>query len=173
MFPSHDQGVDTSMCLDAVGAPEIIVALELVVSVAAESHSNTSPSTIKQIALSPKLSMDHIPGSTENSSVVNKMVCYNYQDSTPQRPIWTVGTLARTAWADSAVFGKPHALEYDADGVEGSSSSTYVQGNTDGISTYYQHETGTDQVKGGSVTAITANIISGGRIVTGKPSVFP
>ena len=40
-------------------------------------------------------------------------------------------------------------------------SSTYVQGNTDGISTYYQHETGTDQVKGGTVTAITANILSG------------
>jgi hypothetical protein len=98
---------------------------------------------------------------TANSAVVNKMVCYNYQDSTPSRPIWTVGTLARTAWADSAVFGNPHALEYDADGVEGSSSSTYVQGNTDGISTYYQHETGTDQVKGGTVTAITANITSG------------
>ena len=98
---------------------------------------------------------------TSNSAVVNKMVCYNYQDSSPQRPIWTVGTLARTAWADSAVFGKPHAMEYDADGVEGSSSSTYVQGNTDGITTYYQHETGTDQVKGGSVTAITANILSG------------
>ena len=98
---------------------------------------------------------------TANSAIVNKMVCYNYQDSSPQRPIWTVGTLARTAWQDSAVFGKPHALEYDADGVEGSSSATYVQGNTDGISTYYQHETGTDQVKGGAVTAITANILSG------------
>jgi len=96
-----------------------------------------------------------------NSATVNKMVCYNYQDSSPRRPIWTVGTLARTAWADSAVFGNPHALEYDADGVEGSSSSTYVQGNTDGVSTYYQHETGTDQVKGGTVTAITANILSG------------
>ena len=98
---------------------------------------------------------------TSNSAVVNKMVCYNYQDSSPQRPIWTVGTLARTAWADSAVFGNPHALEYDADGVEPATSSTYVQGNTDGISTYYQHETGTDQVKGGTVTAITANILSG------------
>ena len=98
---------------------------------------------------------------TSNSAVVNKMVCYNYQDSSPQRPIWTVGTLARTAWADSAVFGKPHAMEYDADGVEAATSSTYVQGNTDGITTYYQHETGTDQVKGGSVTAITANILSG------------
>ena len=30
-------GVDTNMCLDAVGAPDIIVALELVASVAAES----------------------------------------------------------------------------------------------------------------------------------------
>jgi len=98
---------------------------------------------------------------TANSSVVNRMVCYNYQDSSPKRPIWTVGTLARTAWADSAVFGSPHALEYDADGVEPATSSTYVQGNTDGISTYYQHETGTDQVKGGTVTAITANILSG------------
>jgi len=98
---------------------------------------------------------------TANSGVVNKMVCYNYFDSQPQRPVWTVGTLSRTAWADSAVFGNPHALEYDADGVEGSSSSTYVQGNTDGISTYYQHETGTDQVKGGTVSAITGTITSG------------
>jgi hypothetical protein len=98
---------------------------------------------------------------TANSAVVNKMVSYNYFDSTPQRPVWTVGSLARTAWADSAVFGNPHALEYDADGVEGATSSTYVQGNTDGISTYYQHETGTDQVKGGTVTAIAATITSG------------
>ena len=113
-----------------------------------------------------------------NSSVVNKMVCYNYFDSSPQRPIWTVGTLARTAWADSAVFGSPHALEYDADGVEGATSSTYVQGNTDGITTYYQHETGTDQVKGGTVTAITANITSGDfdisqRVQRGTTSAVP
>jgi len=98
---------------------------------------------------------------TSSSSVVNRMVSYNYFDSTPQRPVWAVGSLARTAWADSAVFGSPHALEYDADGVEGSSSATYVQGNTDGVSTYYQHETGTDQVKGGTVTAITGTITSG------------
>jgi hypothetical protein len=98
---------------------------------------------------------------TSSSSVVNRMVSYNYQDSSPQRPIWTVGTLARTAWQDSAVFGKPHALEYDADGVEGATSATYVQGNTDGISTYYEHETGTDQIKAGVTTAITANILSG------------
>ena len=55
------------MCLDAVGALVIIVSLELVASVAAEFHSKHSPSTIKQIALSPKLSIDHIPGSTIKS----------------------------------------------------------------------------------------------------------
>jgi len=98
---------------------------------------------------------------TSSSSVVNRMVSYNYFDSTPQRPVWTVGSLSRTAWQDSAVFGKPHALEYDADGVEGSTSATYVQGNTDGTSTYYEHETGTDQVKGGTTTAITGTITSG------------
>ena len=91
------------------------------------------------------------------SSVVNRMVAYNYFDSSPQRPVWTVGTLARTMWEDSAIFGKPHALEYDA----ATDTSFDVVGNTEGRTTYYEHETGTDQVKGGSVTAITANIASG------------
>ena len=36
-----------------------------------------------------------------------------------------------------------------------------MQGNTDGVSTYYQHETGTDQIKAGVTTAIAANITSG------------
>jgi hypothetical protein len=107
------------------------------------------------------------------SGVVNKMVCYNYQDSSPQRPIWTIGTLARTVWKDSAIFGKPHALEYDANSTEPATSSTYVQGNTDGISTYYQHETGTDQVKGGTVSAITANILSGDFDITQQQPGVP
>ena len=94
---------------------------------------------------------------TSSSSVVNRMVAYNYFDSSPQRPVWTVGTLARTMWEDSAVFGSPHALEYDAD----TDTSFDVVGNTEGRTTYYQHETGTDQVKGSAVTAITANIASG------------
>ena len=55
------------MCLDAVVAPVIIVALLFVASVAAEFHSNTALSCIKQIALSPKLSNDHIPGSNTKS----------------------------------------------------------------------------------------------------------
>ena len=94
---------------------------------------------------------------TSGSSVVNRMVAYNYFDSSPQRPVWTVGTLARTMWQDSAVFGSPHALSYDAN----TDTSFDVVGNTEGKTTYYQHETGTDQIKGGTVTAITANISSG------------
>jgi hypothetical protein len=110
---------------------------------------------------------------TASSGVVNKMVCYNYQDSSLQRPIWTIGTLARTVWKDSAIFGKPHALEYDANSTEPATSATYVQGNTDGVSTYYQHETGTDQVKAGTVTAITANILSGDFDITQQQPGVP
>jgi len=94
---------------------------------------------------------------TTSSSVVNRQVTYNYFDSSPQRPVWTVGTLSRTMWKDSAVFGKPHATEYDAD----TDTSFDVVGNTDGITTYYEHEIGTDQNKNGTITAITATITSG------------
>jgi len=91
------------------------------------------------------------------STVVNRMVTYNYFDSSPQRPVWTVGSLSRTMWQDSAVFSKPRALEYDA----GNDSSHDVVGNTEGRTSYYEHETGTDQNRNGTITAITANITSG------------
>ena len=91
------------------------------------------------------------------STVVNRVVTYNYQESTPQRPIWTTGTLDRTTWQDSAVFGKPHGTDYDA-----SSNNSYdVVGNTDGCTIYYEHETGTDQVTSTATTAVTSNIQSG------------
>jgi hypothetical protein len=99
---------------------------------------------------------------TSSSSVVNRMVSYNYFDSSPQRPVWTNGTLSRTMWRDSAVFGNPHATEYDA----GTDTSFDVVGNTEGITTYYEHEIGTDQNKNGTITAITANISSGDYDIT-------
>ena len=95
------------------------------------------------------------------SGVVNRMVAYNYLDSSPERPVWTTGTLARTAWEDSAIFGKPHATEYDESAETADTDVNYVHGNTDGASTYYEHETGLNQVKLGQTTAITANIESG------------
>ena len=94
---------------------------------------------------------------TTGSSVVNRMVAYNYFDSSRQRPVWTVGSLARTMWEDSAVFGKPHATEYES----GTDTSFDVVGNTEGRTIYYEHETGTDQVQGGATTAILGSIESG------------
>src|SRR6056300_151830 len=94
---------------------------------------------------------------TGGSTVINRCVTYNYIESTPQRPIWTTGSLARTTWVDSAVFGLPHATYYNA----ADDSSFDVVGNTDGSTIYYEHEKGTDEVKDGSVTAIQSNIESG------------
>jgi len=94
------------------------------------------------------------PGSGAASN--NRSVTYNYMDSTPERPVWTTSTLARSTWADSAIFGKPHATDYDSDAT----SDTTV-GNTDGVTTYYEHETGVNQIKDGAGTAIAASIESG------------
>ena len=99
---------------------------------------------------------------TTGSSVVNRQVTYNYFDSSPQRPVWTVGSLARTMWKDSAIFGLPHATEYDAS----TDTSFDVIGNTEGRTSYYEHETGTDQNRNGTITAITANIESGDYDIT-------
>ena len=93
---------------------------------------------------------------TQSSEIVNRSVTYNYAESSPQRPIWTTGSLARTTWVDSAVFGLPHGTDYNASGT-----SYDVVGNTEGATTYYQHETGTDQVKSSATTTVAANIESG------------
>ena len=95
------------------------------------------------------------------SGTVNRMVCYNYLDSTPERPVWTTGTLARTAWQDSAVFGKPHATEYNSDDTTATTNKDHVIGCTDGTTTYFEHEKGLDQIKEGATSSITANIQSG------------
>ena len=100
------------------------------------------------------------------SDVVNKCVSYNYFDSSPQRPVWTVGTLDRTMWRDSAVFGQPHALDYDAS----NDSSFDVVGNTEGRTAYYEHEVGTDQNRNGTITAVLANITSGDFDITQQRS---
>ena len=102
-----------------------------------------------------------------NSNVVDRVVTYNYLDSSRERPIWTVGSLDRTAWQDSAVYDKPHATYFDAT----DNASFDVTGNTDGSTIYYEHEIGTNQVDaGGAVTAIQANILSGDFDITQKRS---
>jgi hypothetical protein len=95
------------------------------------------------------------------SGTVNRMVCYNYLDSTPERPVWTTGTLARTAWQDSAVFGKPHATEYNSSDTTATTNKDHVIGCTDGTTTYFEHEKGLDEIKEGATNSIVANIQSG------------
>jgi hypothetical protein len=94
---------------------------------------------------------------TESSTVVNRCVTYNYMDSRPQRPVWTTGTLNRTTWQDSSVFGLPHATFYNA----GDDASFDVVGNTEGSTIYFEHEKGTDEALATGVNAITSNIESG------------
>ena len=102
---------------------------------------------------------------TASSEAVNRMVSYNYLDSTLQRPIWVSNAntaFARTTWADSSVFGNPHGTSFAPDTDVASTMDTYVVGNNEGSTTYYQHEKGTDQVLAtGATTNILASIESG------------
>jgi hypothetical protein len=101
------------------------------------------------------------------SNVNTQSVTYSYLDSTSKRPIWFVNAsplFIRTSWQDSAVFGLPHATQYDA----GTDTSFDVVGNTEGISYYYEHETGVNQVRLGVTTAIPADITSGDYDITQK-----
>ena len=103
---------------------------------------------------------------SSNSQVVDRVVTYNYLESGMlKKPIWYTGSLARTAWADSSIYAKPHACYYNSS----NNSSFDVVGNTDGTTIYYEHETGTDQVNaGGAVTPILATITSGDFDITQK-----
>jgi len=94
------------------------------------------------------------PGSGAASN--NRSVTFNYMESSAERPVWTTSSLARSTWADSAIFGKPHGTEYDS-----SATSDSTVGNTEGVTTYFEHETGTNQIKAGATSAIAANIESG------------
>jgi len=99
------------------------------------------------------------PGSGAASN--NRSVTYNYMDSTGERPIWTTSSLSRSTWSDSHIFGKPHGTEYDS-----SATSDTTVGNTVGVTTYYEHETGTNQIKAGAAPAISASVESGDFDVT-------
>ena len=104
---------------------------------------------------------------SESSDEIDRVVTYNYLDSSAKQPIWTTGSLARTAWQDSSVFNKPHATYYGSN----DNASFDVTGNTQGSTIYYSQETGTDQVNAGNIaTAIPAFIESGDFDITQKRS---
>jgi hypothetical protein len=88
------------------------------------------------------------------SDQIDRCVTYNYGEN-----CWTTGSLARTTYFDQGVFNLPYATEYNATGLP----NFPIQGITNlyGASTYYAHETGTDQINSSGTTSINAYIQSG------------
>jgi hypothetical protein len=88
------------------------------------------------------------------SEQINRCVVYNYAEN-----VWTTSSLARTSYLDQSVFNLPYATDYNKTALP----NFPIQGITNkyGASTYYAHETGTDQVNSSGTTSINAYIQSG------------
>jgi hypothetical protein len=91
---------------------------------------------------------------TSDSQQINRCVVYNYAEN-----LWTTSSLARTTYIDTGVYDLPYATEYSKTALPTFS----IQGVTAtyGATTYYEHETGTDQVNSSGTTSIDAFIQSG------------
>jgi hypothetical protein len=70
-----------------------------------------------------------------NSDYVNRFVTYNYMEN-----VWSVGSMARTAWTDIGTFEKPLAAEYDP--LDTEATLTPIYGLTPGRSHLYNQEDG-------------------------------
>jgi hypothetical protein len=88
------------------------------------------------------------------SEQIDRCVTYNFAEN-----CWTTSSLARSTYADQGVFDLPYATEYNRTGTP----TFPIQGVTNiyGASTYYAHETGTDQINSSGTTSINAYIQSG------------
>jgi len=84
------------------------------------------------------------------SDYVDRFVSYNYLEN-----VWSVGSLARTSWADVGTFSKPLAVQYLPESTEATIST--IQGLTAGRCTVYNQEDGMNAED----QAITAYIQSG------------
>jgi hypothetical protein len=72
-----------------------------------------------------------------SSDYVNRFVTYNYMEN-----VWSVGTMARTAWTDIGTFEKPMATEYLP--LDNEATLTPIYGLTAGRSHLYSQEDGVD-----------------------------
>jgi hypothetical protein len=75
------------------------------------------------------------------SDFVDRFVSYNYLEN-----VWSVGSMARTAWVDEGVFPKPTSVEYLLNSNE--PTITTIYGLTAGRSLVYSQETGFNQANG-------------------------
>jgi hypothetical protein len=99
---------------------------------------------------------------SKDSLQINRVVTYNYEEQT-----WTTGTLARSTYADSAVYSNPQATQYlrnvsgtfpTVQGLTTDTASDYFVG----ASVYYEHEIGNNELTyTGATNAITSFIRSG------------
>ena len=87
---------------------------------------------------------------TADSNEINRVVNYNYLEN-----VWSVGTLARTTWADKGAFDKPYATSYVVNDT--TASSPTVQGVTPGRGYLYAQETGNND----NGSTMTASLTSG------------
>jgi hypothetical protein len=99
------------------------------------------------------------------SQQINRCVTYNYGEN-----CWTTSSLARTSYIDTGVFDLPYATEYDLTSLP----NFPIQGITAtyGASTYYAHETGTDQINSSGTTSIDAYIQSGDFDISARQSAL-
>ena len=93
---------------------------------------------------------------TNNSSQVNASVVYNFVENT-----WTTMSLTRTTYSDAHTYDKPYATKWDSTATPNFPIINGVT-NTYGAVTYYEHETGINEVSfTGVKTAIPAYVESG------------
>ena len=91
-----------------------------------------------------------------SSNVINRSVTWNSNEK-----CWYTSSLARTTAYDANLYDVPYKTSFDLTGVP---TFPVIQGvtSTNGASTYWAHETGTDQViVNGATTAIRAYVESG------------
>ena len=75
------------------------------------------------------------------SDFVDRFVSYNYLEN-----VWSVGSMARTAWMDEGVFLTPTGVQFFPDNNE--PTITTIYGLTPGRSQVYRQETGFNQANG-------------------------
>lgn len=72
-----------------------------------------------------------------NSNRIDRCVTYNYLEN-----VWSIGSMARTAWADVKVYDYPTASKYDPESTAATISTIY--GLTAGRSVIFNQEYGVD-----------------------------
>jgi hypothetical protein len=73
-----------------------------------------------------------------NSNYIDSVVTYNYREN-----VWTIGSLARTTWADKDIFDYPLATQYLPTSVSNASPTVYgLNTALSGVSTVWFQENG-------------------------------